>query len=341
MIISALIMILLPHQGYWFGGQPQELTIRWTIPGKLPTADLTWTLMFGTVRLAGDTVPIRAAQDAMTIKIVPPDVRKRTAVSLVYRIRQHDDGKDLGGGELLVHLFPQNVLAGLTERLKGKKLAVWDSSGLLAGVLENAKVEFTRTKDGSGMSFTRYDIILVDGNVLGRSPLAQQPLSDQARAGASVMVFSQRETSVALFGYTLVNRAMPAHLNWRTDHPLFSGLDPADLESWLHNSPEALAVRLGADEPALEIAWWPREVPGAEPVPLDALLISKSIGRGRLVLCQLPLGDWRTDPRSQLLLSNAVDYLLTSPEPTLRPSERPTTRPNVIHDPNRVVLPGE
>ena len=45
----------------------------------------------------------------------------------------------------------------------------------------------------------------------------------------------------------------------------------------------------------LEIAWWPREVPGTEPVEMDALVFSKSIGAGRIVVCQLPLGDWRTD----------------------------------------------
>ena len=85
------------------------------------------------------------------------------------------------------------------------------------------------------------------------------------------------------------------------------------------------ALRLPVDEPALEIAFWPREVRSEEPAPIDALLVSKTIGRGRVVLCQIPLGPWESDPRSQLFLADALDYLLSRPEPTPPPSRR--TRP--------------
>ncbi|HEX4056415.1 MAG TPA: hypothetical protein VHX86_19310 [Tepidisphaeraceae bacterium] len=342
MILAALLIILLPQQGYWFGGEPQEVTVRWPTQGKMPPVDFSWNLMVGNIRLTGGTLPIRSDADATTFKITPPKVRTRTTASIIYRVRQHEGGKELGGGDLSVQLFPRDMLSGLVRRLNGKRLAVWDSSGLLSHVLKSAKVAFVDTKDGSGLVLTRYDIVLVGGDVLGTSLFAQQPLLDQARAGASVMVFAQQKSSVDLFGYALDDRKMPSRLNWRMDHPLFAGFERADLESWLHDSPDALALRLPADEPALEIAWWPREVPGTEPVPLDALVISKSIGAGRIVLCQLPLGDWSTDPRSQLLLSNAIDYLLTRPEPTLRPSERPATQPAAImRDPNRITLPGE
>ncbi|MGD0770273.1 MAG: hypothetical protein ABSB42_18980 [Tepidisphaeraceae bacterium] len=340
MIVAALLIILLPQQGYWFGGEPQEIAVRWSTQSKM-AVDLSWNLMMGNIRLAGDTLPIKSDQDTTTFKITPPEVRIRTIASFVYRIRQHEGGTDLGGGDLLLQLFPRNTLSALAHRLKGKNLAVWDSYGRLSDLLHGAKVEFTRTSDGTGLVATRYDVILVGGDVLGPSPFAQQPLLDQARAGASVMVFGQREIGVDLFGYARIDRKMPPRLNWRLDHPLFAGFERADLESWLKDSPDALAVHLPADEPALEIAWWPREVPGTQPVALDALVISKSVGAGRIVLCQLPLGDWRTDPRSQLLLSNALDYLLTRPEPTLRPSERPSTQAAVMRDPNRIALPGE
>jgi hypothetical protein len=82
------------------------------------------------------------------------------------------------------------------------------------------------------------------------------------------------------------------------------------------------AVQLPADAPVLEIGYWPRETPGREPVPIDALLAVKATGRGRIVLCQVPLGRWATDPRSQLFLRNALAYLATRPEPTPPPSQR-------------------
>jgi hypothetical protein len=34
-----------------------------------------------------------------------------------------------------------------------------------------------------------------------------------------------------------------------------------------------------------------------------------------LVLCQLPIERWSEDPRGQVLLDNALDYLLSSREP--------------------------
>ena len=64
-------------------------------------------------------------------------------------------------------------------------------------------------------------------------------------------------------------------------------------------------MQLPADEPALEIAFWPREIPGKEPVPIDALVVTKTLGKGRIVLCQVPLGPWQSDPRSQLFLVDA------------------------------------
>ncbi|MCX5660572.1 MAG: hypothetical protein NTW19_12735 [Planctomycetota bacterium] len=96
-------------------------------------------------------------------------------------------------------------------------------------------------------------------------------------------------------------------------------------------------MQLPIDEPALELIHWPREAPGKEPVPIDALLVTKSVGRGRMVICQLPLGPWESDPRSQLLLANSVSYLLTRPEPTLKPSERP--QPKQMVAPNVPTIP--
>jgi hypothetical protein len=80
----------------------------------------------------------------------------------------------------------------------------------------------------------------------------------------------------------------------------------------------------------------------ATPVGIDSILLSKSVGRGRMVLCQLPLGKWQSDPRSQMFLRNAMDYLLTRPEPTLRPSElrrQPPAKEQIVTTPE--ILTGD
>ena len=74
-----------------------------------------------------------------------------------------------------------------------------------------------------------------------------------------------------------------------------------------------LQLPIGAS--ALKIASMLPEVASETVVPTDALLLVKPMGRGRMVLCQIPLGPWNEDPRSQLFLRNAIDYLLTQPQP--------------------------
>ena len=65
------------------------------------------------------------------------------------------------------------------------------------------------------------------------------------------------------------------------------------------------------------------EVAGNKPAPIDALVLTKTLGKGRIVLCQVPLGPWESDPRSQLFLVDALDYLASPVVPTPPPSRRP------------------
>ena len=61
----------------------------------------------------------------------------------------------------------------------------------------------------------------------------------------------------------------------------------------------------------MEIGVFPRQVPVDMAASSDAVLVIQSMGKGRVVLCDIPLGDWTTDPRSQIFMSNAIDYLLS------------------------------
>jgi len=134
------------------------------------------------------------------------------------------------------------------------------------------------------------------------------------------MVFAQqRRTKLA--GFDLTRRAAPPQLTWRAEHPLLARFRAEDLRTWTARGTDAdsstwRAVSVPADAPALAVAHWPFEVETGKPAPRDAAIVSQTVREGRIVLWQIPLGDWRSDPRSQALLAGALDYLPTAPQPT-------------------------
>jgi len=261
--------------------------------------------------------------------MTPPTVRVRTALTWTYRLISHDEKKELERGEQTINLFPQDL--GLTRVLKQQRraageLVVVEQQDSLSKRLEHSNALLTRVGDANKLQLLRPRIVLVGPDALLASGFDQAPLLGLANYGASVMIFQQTRCG-RLIGYGLAQRELPAKLEWRADHPLLRGLTAADLDSWFTDGAAPWAVQLPADEPALEIGYWPSEIPGLEASPIDALLLTKTVGKGRLVFCQLPLGPWDQDPRSQILLTSALDYLQTRPEPTPPPSQRPLVAP--------------
>ena len=189
----------------------------------------------------------------------------------------------------------------------------------LPALLNRAGVKHTLIADAGQLQFVRPDCVIVGADRLGKDLAEQAKLLNLAAAGASVLVLRQTQPD-SLAGYHMARRTMPPKLAWAADHPLARHLRLRETPSL---GPEAWAVQLPADEPALEIAFWPREVPGKEPAPIDALVVTKTLGKGRIVLCQVPLGPWQSDPRSQLFLADALDYLASPVVPTPPPSRRP------------------
>jgi len=330
---SAVVIILLSHQGYWFGGQQGQLTLRWATVEGLADTVLVWDLMLADARISGDRVAISAEKRPSTISITPPAVRVRTPMRWVYRIIQRKDGKEIARGEKTIHVFPKNLLKSISSRTKDKKIFVWDSQKKLPKLLTEGKITHKVIKHPSELQFKRSDIVLVAADQIDRTPFIQSSLLGQAQAGAGVLFFEQKRAPM-LAGYMVARRPAPKKLEWKQDHPLLSRFRAEDLQSWfVSRDKNLMAIQLPKDEPALEIGYWAREVKGDKPVPIDAVLVTKKIGEGRLVLSQIPLGDFENDPRSQLFLANAINYLLTRPEDTLRPSKREVNRPS---EPERV-----
>lgn len=326
MKLATLLIIVLSNGGYWFSGRPTTINLRSAVKEGLPDAEVSWELKLDGAELDRGKIRFPSGDNEVNVKFQVAPARVRITLHWIYRITARTSGKELETGDVPINLFPGGLTDGLAERVDGKKVVIWDDPAGLPKFFEKAKVPFVRVAAAGSLQLAVADVVLVGADALGDSPFDQSSLLDLAESGASVMIFRQTRPA-RLIGYALTSRDAPARLEWRADHPLLGGFEPQDLQSWIAAAPALQVVQLPADEPALEIASFPPEVPSAQPVPIDAVLLSKSVGKGRIVLCQLPLGDWSTDPRSQMLLNNAMDYLLSRPQPTPRPSERPVMRP--------------
>jgi hypothetical protein len=311
---ASLLLVLLSNHGYWFGGQENTITIRPAAEGGLPAAVISWKLMLDGAELQHGRTDLRAGGADTVIRLTAPATRVRITMRWLYQVVGEN-------GDIPIFAFPSNIGDGVATRLRGKQIVVWDRPQRLPDMLERLHAPHTIVTSGEQLAVMRPDILLVGPDAIGKSPFAQSPLLSLAESGASVMIFRQT-VPPRLMGYDLVSRNRPAKMPWRNEHPLLLDLEPQDLQSWTDDAASVLAVQLPADEPALEIGYYPREVPGARPAPIDAILLSKTVGKGRFVLCQIPLGDWNSDPRSRILLFNALDYLSTRPQPTPPPSRR-------------------
>jgi hypothetical protein len=324
--VTALLIFLFSHQGYWLAGQDQTVTVRWIARDAMPAADLVWELGIGEVKLAGGSVPMNADPGA-AVTITAPDVRVRTKLRWDYQLVRRDGKKVLDNGEMPIFDFPDDLTQDWPSRLQSgdgrtpRKMVVWDDLGSLSKPLEAAKVPFARVR-GLTKVLYRPDMILVAADQIDDRAFSEGPLANFAAAGSSVAVFEQKQPQ-RLAGYLLARRERPADIQFKLEHPLFDRLTPGDLRSWVAGSSGALwAVQLPPDSPTLELAWWAPESPVDRPRPIDALIVTRTIGAGRLVLCQAPLGPMDKDPRSQIFLGDLLSYLATRPQPTPSFSER-------------------
>lgn len=328
---TLLVLVLAAQQGYWLGGREYEVTLAWNLEGRpdgfRPPAGAVLSAELSLGALTLSTTRVELDPDApVAVKLAVPRVRVRTPMRWRYRVTHGQPAQELARGTLELQVFPDDVLADLAQGLRRQRVLVWDDAEALPALLARAEVPHERIADASGLTFSRPDTVLIGHDRLVGVPLEQSRLLAQAQRGATVVIF--RQTRVArVAGHPVMERLSPAGLVWREDHPLLAELRPADLESTVAVAPRdgfgVRPLRLPPDEPALELAYYSDDLAGLPPGDRDALLLVEAVGSGRLVLCQLPLGDWAQDPRSQLLLRNVLAYAASRPEPTPAPPHRP------------------
>jgi hypothetical protein len=327
MIAARILMLILSNEGHWYGGQAGAVSVQWVAEFEQPESVLAWDLLIGEVRVAGERLPVQPGSKPSVVRITPPEVRARTQMRWVYHLYRRSDDKEIDAGEATVQVYPLPKPNRLKGRMDGKRIVVWDTAGDLSAALTAMGLEFRRIRKAADLQLSAADLLLIGRDELRDEVFDQSPAIGLAEAGAGVVFFEQRRTHL-LAGYLLMRRSTPARLAWRENHPLLADMKLGDVQSWLGGSGDDVwAIELPADEPVLEIGYWPPTVESRQFGPVQTVLAVKAVGKGRIVMSQIPLGPWSTDPRTQQFLENVLNYLLTRPEPTPRPSERRLTPP--------------
>ncbi len=247
MIAAKILMLILSNEGHWFGGQAGTISAQWAAQFEQPEAVLKWDLLIGEVRVAGDQLAVQRGSKASVVTVTPPEVRVRTRMRWVYRLYQRGDGKEIDTGETVVQVYPVPKADRLKGRLRDRRIAVWDTAGGLADTLAKAGLEFKRIRKAADLQLSRVDVVLVGPNELRDELFDQSPLIALAEAGAGVVLFEQRHPR-SLAGYPLMRRTAAIRPTWRSNHPLISGLEVDDMQSWLDGpGKEIWAVELPAD----------------------------------------------------------------------------------------------
>lgn len=318
---ATLFMLLVLNQGHWLSGQQATISVMATVDTEQTRSFvLEWELAAGAVKLASGTIGGRDGKTTVTINV--PEVRTQTALVWSYRIRTAD-GKVISSESASVIVYPKLLIDDLSARYENRTVNLHDTQAELAGLLNVAHIKCQPIRDLTRAMLDRPDILLIGPNA-PQSVLEPKSLTSLAAAGTQILILRQEGNTAA--GYQLAKSRPGQTFAWRTSHPLFTGLDAEILNGWVRGAANApIVIQVPVDDASLEIGYHSFST-AAELQPIDAIVLEKSIGAGRLILLQLPCANWSTDPRSQILLNNTLQYVTERPTPTRAPSRRPIPR---------------
>ncbi|CAN5476293.1 hypothetical protein BH10PLA1_BH10PLA1_06560 [soil metagenome] len=311
MKLAAAILVLLTHAGYWVGGHEQSVSLQWPIDHPMPDAIVRWELKLANVTLAADQIALSARDAIATIRIAVPPVREHTELRFVYRVLEAKGNRELTRGDIAVQVYADQ-LKSLASLSAGSSLLVVDDVDKLPALLKAAGATFDRADNN--LLTAKQKIILFGENQLGDKDPAIEMLQALARGGASVLVLKQT-AAARVWKYEYSMRDVTGY-TFAADHPLLRHLPTEAWSTMLNDPPRQPALSLPVGEPALAVIHSPVEAKTVSIAPSDALLVTRTIGDGRLVFCQLPLNDAATDARQQQLLVNLIEYARTRPQPT-------------------------
>lgn len=328
MIKSLLLIIMISNGGFWSSGEEGRIAMTWAVADTpMPPAVLSWQLLLADVELASGARDMTAGENDIRVKL--PETRVTTELQWRYQLKRKDNQQLLQSGSLPIHAVPPKFLARKAQLFAGRKIVVLDEREKLPALLTHNGIAHQWVQDLNVLELTSPDFIIIGENQLAPNPLMDNMLIRQARRGAGVVVFRQAQRD-RITGQVTVLRAAQNPLAVKSEQLLPDPLTISDLNAWMSSAGgEIRALRVRVDSSALPLAYFVAET--LQGTSVDCAIVSLPTGAGRIVLCQLPMGDWRNDLRSQLLLSGILDYLVTPTEETKPEQIAPTTdkSPNI------------
>ena len=325
MTAITLLVVVLSNEGHWLSGTEGQISVHWAAIAAATPCDLTWELKFGDTQLGSGRLLI-APHESPVIKILCPAVRARLALRWKWRLLRKTDRREIAAGSENIMAYPDNLTSDWPALLKGKTIVVVDRASGIPALLRRATIQHTRLAGLTQLGTAIADIVIIGPDMIEDHPFEQTALQSLVQAGTSVAVFRQIRIQ-QLLGVELAERAIPDEMGWCLDDPLLRGFDAEELQSWRRGwcrgeASHMRALRTCSHGASRAVVAWPTQFqavgslgPLAAPA-VDTLLLSCAGGAGvsgRLVLCQMPLGDWMTDPRSQIFLGNIWDVLISPP----------------------------
>lgn len=308
-IVATAILIGFAFDGHWFGGQPYDISFTVPADAEVPRADLVWKIVVANTVLASGAIEVmRGHTHQLTIEL--PPVRVRTTATWLYEFTQVTSDDFIEHGQHYLHLYPTDLLDSIAIPTDRRLVMVADASDSLVGVLNESGIPFERINEPTQMPLYRVDMVIVVANHDKPDGFAQTALLRIAGAGSTVLVLERIGTR-GLFDLPFRRTRFLSGSVGEKQCPLLTHIEQITPDMLLH-------LKAGTDrsqeptfyhsQPNTE-ADMEADACLAEDDPLFALLSAYTIGRGELILAQIPFREWRSDPRSQLLLRNAILHL--------------------------------
>lgn len=311
----SLILLLLAHDGHWFGGREYTVTARWNVPAAVVTADLEWSLRLTDTELAAGRVILKEDEPEADFTVPVPEVRAPTVCQLRWRVVSQENGREIAAGSRDVALYPAQPLTDLQPLAQGKAVLQLGQDPALQAALREAfgRVE---VRNLNSAFLPAANIVFVAPDSLDGNAFETRALPAYAEKGATVVILEQTQVK-SILGVPLIAREWTESLDILHRHPLLDRLGTGTLHSLLAGNDrpvQLLCVSGGNNHVVLVGAKSDKaesKTEGSTPTEHQAFLCVHKRGSGQLIYCQLPLRAWDTDPRARQLLRNLLIYGLS------------------------------
>jgi len=179
-ITSTLLLVMLSGEGSWFGGRAETVQFQWDLKQPLGAATITWRLACGDAPLASGRLLLPATDRMEKVQLNLPEVRVPTEMRFLYRAVPAGGSKAIAEEAATVHVYPNNLLASVAERMKAKQLFVWDEAEGLPAVFKSRGVRFVHVRGEADLHFVRPDLLIVGADQLDKDAAAQGKLLNLA-----------------------------------------------------------------------------------------------------------------------------------------------------------------